>query len=165
MAAPRAKQEKTVKMRQRTFSKRHQDAFLERLRKGWSVTSSIEATGFARLTVYRYRSNDPAFAAAWDDAYEQGTDVFEDEAKRRAVDGILEPVFFKGEIVGEIQRYSDQLLVKTLQMRRPAKWRERLDVTGADGGPLEIRQMVEGATESLVGKLAQVVDIREAKGK
>ena len=48
-----------------------------------------------------------------------------DEADRRAKDGVLKPVFYKGEIVGSIPQYSDNLLMFRLKALRPDKYRER----------------------------------------
>ncbi len=44
----------------------------------------------ASLLVYERRKADAEFAAAWDDSLVQGTDLLEDEALRRAMDGVAE---------------------------------------------------------------------------
>ena len=65
----------------------------------------------------RRRSED--FAAQWDDALEEGTDLLDAEARRRAVTGIDKPVFYKGKVVGSITTYSDRLLMFLLRAHDP----------------------------------------------
>jgi len=56
----------------------------------------------------------------------------EDEADRRAVDGVERPVYHKGEVVGYIKEYSDQMLALQLKAGNPDKYAERkqVDVKG-----------------------------------
>jgi hypothetical protein len=79
----------------------------------------------AYATTYDRRNSDQEFAAAWASALEQGTDLLEDEARNRAVEGTEKPVFYKGEVCGSIVEKSDFLLYKTLVSRRRDKWSER----------------------------------------
>ena len=65
------------------------------------------------------RRHSEDFAAQWDEALEEGTDLLEAEARRRAVTGINKPVFYKGEVVGSIPKYSDRLLIFLLKAHRP----------------------------------------------
>jgi hypothetical protein len=55
---------------------------------------------------------------------EAGTDLIEQEAWRRAVDGYDRPVFQDGELVGLVRAYSDVLLMMLLRGRRPEAYRE-----------------------------------------
>ncbi len=57
-----------------------------------------------------------------DEALEEGTDLLDAEARRRAVIGIDKPVFYKGEVVGSITKYSDSLLMFLLKAHRPQKF-------------------------------------------
>ena len=89
------------------------------LRAGGTVTAACQAERIHRSTYYAWRAADPAFAAQADDAIESGTDVLEDEARRRALNG------------------SDTLLIFLLKARRPEKYRERHAVQSSDK-PMEI---------------------------
>lgn len=110
--------------------------FLAALSETANVTASAKRAGLARTTVYEWRADNEQFKARWDAAVELGTDALEDEAMRRAKDGVTEPVHYKGERVDEIQKYSDTLTIFLLKGRRPEKYRERFEHTGANGGPL-----------------------------
>ena len=73
--------------------------FLEHLAKTANVTASARKAGFDRKTAYAHRAADPEFAAEWEDALEQSIDDLEGEARRRAVDGVAEPVVSMGRVV------------------------------------------------------------------
>ena len=139
-------------------------SFLEALATGLSVTGALTSSGLARSTAYALRENKDGFREAWDEAIEHGTDVLEDEARRRAKDGIEEPVFQGGMQVGTKLKYSDTLMMFLLNGRRPEKYKQtqRVEMTGKDGGDLEITH-IQGAKDELVGKLAAVVQLRAAK--
>ena len=49
----------------------------------------------------------------------------EDEARRRALQGVEKPVFREGRQVGTVTEYSDTLLIFLLKARRPEKFRDR----------------------------------------
>jgi hypothetical protein len=82
-------------MANRTTRTPERDArFLEALANGATINSAVRLAGYARTTVYKWRAADVEFAAAWDDAIEDGTDLLEDEVLRRAKDGVEEPRFY-----------------------------------------------------------------------
>jgi len=56
----------------------------------------------------------------WNDAAEIGTELLEQEAQRRAFHGTLKPVFQKGECVGYVREYSDNMLSLYLKRRQVA---------------------------------------------
>lgn len=111
--------------------------FLESLMTTCNVTASARAAGVGRVTVYDHRRRHSDFAKAWDEAKAIGADTLEDEAVRRARDGWLEPVFFRGEATGEVRKFSDTLLIFLLKGAKPDKYRERFEHTGAGGGPID----------------------------
>ena len=94
-----------------------------------SVAKAAKRAGYSHRCAYLYRDRDPAFAEAWNDAYEAGTDLMEDELHRRAVTGVREPILYQGVVVKYVRRYSDSLLLAGLKCRRPDKWRENYHIT------------------------------------
>lgn len=112
--------------------------FLAALMDGSTVTVSAEQASVDRATVYRWREKDVEFAKAWDEALEAGTDRLEQEALRRARDGVAKPVYQGGKQVGQVQEYSDTLMIFLLKSRRPDKFRDRVsaELTGKDGKDL-----------------------------
>jgi hypothetical protein len=106
-----------------TPEKREQ--FLQALAESGSVTAAVTVAGTSRTRVYELRKTDTAFAAAWDEAEEIATDRLQDEARRRAIEGVAEPLVSAGKLVrgddGQpvmVKRYSDNLLLALLRARR-----------------------------------------------
>lgn len=112
-------------------------AFLEALAKGYSVSAAASGAGFSRATVYQRRKDNASFAERWDDAYEAGSDVLEDEARRRAVEGTDRPVYQNGKLVGHVREYSDVMLVLMLKARRPEKYRDNAKIEHGLSNSLE----------------------------
>jgi len=124
----------------RTTSQRARKAlFLRAFRESGVVRTACEAAGAQRSTIHRWRQDDPAFARAFDEGYDDAIDQLEREAIRRAFEGWDEPVYQGGNMVGTIRKFSDTLLIFLMKGARPTKYRDnaRLELTGADGGPLQ----------------------------
>ncbi len=117
---------------------KEREKFLDALREGRSVAAAAQAADISRRTPYRWRQEDEEFAAAWDDAFDAGTDLMEDEAKRRAIEGVDKPVFYKGQRCGQIREYSDTLLMQQLNARRPEKYRTNHKVEHTGGVKITI---------------------------
>ena len=123
-------------------SAKQRDVFLSVLRTGQTVTAACQqALGVpgSRDRFYHLRGRDEAFADAWDAAYEDGTQAIEQEAWRRAVDGTSKPVFQGGAHVGDVQEYSDVLLLNLLRARRPGTYRERFKHEHTHRGSVDLR--------------------------
>jgi len=107
------------------------DLFLERLATGLTVGGAAKAAGIARRTAYNRREADKEFAAAWDDAYEEGSDAIVDALVRRAMHGVPRKQYYQGvEIDGsEYREFSDALLLAAAKARRPEQFRERYDIS------------------------------------
>lgn len=116
-------------------------AFLKALVELRSAVAACEAAGVSRQTAYEHRQKFPEFAAAWAEADETITQQLEVEMLRRAHDGVEEPVFQGGKLVGTKRVYSDPLLMFALRAKRPNVYRDRTEVTGADGGPIRIQAL------------------------
>jgi hypothetical protein len=105
--------------------------FLQALSKTGNVTAAIQIAGTSRTRIYAARQQDSSFAAAWQEAEETAADGLEAEARRRAVEGVQEPLVSAGRLVRDddgqpiaIKRYSDNLLLALLRAHRPPR-RER----------------------------------------
>lgn len=118
------------------------DAFLAALAECGIFTRAAEAAGVDRATVWRRRQDDAEFAQACDQAIDMASDKLEAEAIRRAVEGVEEPVYQGGQLIGTKTVYSDSLLALLLKGRRKKVFAERIEQTGADGGPVQTQQVV-----------------------
>src|SRR5438105_467290 len=95
------------------WTAKKQTEILARVAEGWSLTDAARSAGVARQSLYNHRHQDAVFAEALVAAVEAGTDVLEDEARRRAVDGVRHetPIYYQGDHVGSVieTKYSDTL--------------------------------------------------------
>jgi hypothetical protein len=141
---PRAKSSPT-----RARARDWKPVFLRALREERSVTAACLRAGIDRTAAYRHRRDDAEFAEAWRGVDTAITDDLEREAIRRAVDGVEEPEFYKGEIVGSTRRYSDSLLQFLLKGRRREVYGDRTELTGADGGPIQLQAIASLADAAM----------------
>jgi hypothetical protein len=107
-----------------------QRIFFETLAATGSVSRAAKACGLSRQALYahRNRADVPAFREAWDVAMSCAINILGDIAFDRAVDGVEEPVFWKGEQVGTRRRYNDNLLMTLLRVRDPFAFAPQSDL-------------------------------------
>jgi hypothetical protein len=101
-------------------------AFLEHLALTGNITGAARAAGLSRSGAYALRAKDGDFAAAWTEAAAEAVDALEREARRRAVEGVEEPLIQGGKLLRHedgtpmtIRHYSDRLLELLLKAHRP----------------------------------------------
>ncbi len=113
-------------------------AFLAAYRQTASITKAAAAAKIDRTMHYRWFRASPQYREAFERASDEAAQLLEDEAVRRATEGVLEPVFYQGIKCGAVRRYSDGLMQFLLRGFRPQKYSSRAEITGPGGGPLEI---------------------------
>jgi len=123
--------------------------FLAALRDSGIVRTACKAAKVDRTWAYRARSEDTAFAKQWDDAMEDACDLLEQEAWRRAHEGVDRGVYWQGKRVDTMREYSDGLIQFLLKGHRPSVFREnfRVEHSGPGGKPIEMRD-VSGITDT-----------------
>lgn len=130
------------------------ETFLAALREGSTAKAAAEEAGRERRRFYELRENDEQFAADWKEAWVEGTDVLEAEARRRAVDGVVERERFSdtGQLLERVTKYSDTLLIFLLKSRDPARF-NRFEITGAGGKPVQVEVAVDPDRLSRVAQI------------
>lgn len=104
-----------------------QEKFLDALSEHPNVAMAARASGYHVNTWRALRKRDVAFAKRWDVALTCGADALDEAARKRAVDGVEEPVYYQGEVVGSVTKYSDALLSQMLRAHHPA-YRDRREI-------------------------------------
>lgn len=103
------------------LSKKKRKVFLSILAQTGQVAAASRASGYQNTSfLTKLRREDEDFADEWDLALESAKHVLEEEIVRRARDGVMEPVFYKGEIVGHKVNYSDALAMFILRKLDPS---------------------------------------------
>ncbi len=115
-------------------------AFLAAYAEVGNVSEAARVSGVHRLRHYEWLHADERYAEVFEQAHEIACDHLEAEARRRATQGWREPVFYQGQEVGSVQRYSDTLLIFLLKGARPDKFRDNATIrhTGPAGGAIQI---------------------------
>lgn len=136
-------------------------AFLIAFAGSGNISAAAKIARIDRTLVYIWKKKDPEFAAAFEVARQLAIDTLEDEAIRRAVEGVEKPVFYGGKKVATVKEYSDTLLIFLLKGNRPEKYIERIagEITGKSGGPLEI---VFVSQNSGIGEKNSAPDVGES---
>ena len=102
-------------------------AFLAAYRISGSITRAAKAANISKRLHYYWLGHFDKYQKAFERAVVEAGDIYEDEAKRRAVVGVLEPVFYQGRRCGAIRRHSDFLLAMILRRFKP-EYREKQPV-------------------------------------
>jgi hypothetical protein len=138
-----------------------QRVFFETLAATGSVSQAATACGLSRQALYAYRNRAdvPAFREAWDIAMGCAINILGDIAFSRAVDGVEEPVFWKGQLVGTRRRYNDNLLLTLLRVRDPCGFAPQSDIKHWAGARTYTnRPRLDGILDALADEAAGTYD-------
>ena len=127
-------------------------AFISAYAECGTITRAAEIANIERCTHYAWMKDDPDYVKACEAAYEQAGERLEEEARRRAVDGVEKPVFYQGKKCGVVNEYSDTLLIFLLKGAKPEKYKERISnevsvFPSAAGGVNTLKQLKEQREE------------------
>ena len=90
---------------------RQRAAFLEQLARCGSVLEAALRAGVNRGTVYRWKAKDPDFAGRWTDAIRRHAEEVGDDIALQANQVEMQPVFYRGQKIGERRRVNTRLLI------------------------------------------------------
>ncbi len=120
---------------------------VEELAKFWAPLTAALNAGVAYQTYRRHYNEDPEFQAAVDEARKKYVLSLRREVHRRAVVGYEEPVFYKGDQVGTVRKFSDTLMLRHMARFDP-KYREATRV--------DQKTTLVGSIETIKSKVAQL---------
>lgn len=119
-------------------------AFLAALAEAGTISAAAKAAGVSRESHRYWLRHDPDYPELFQQAREESNEALENEARRRAVEGWDEPVFYEGCECGTKRKYSDTMLAMLLNGNMPEKYaRQRVEHSGRDGGPIEIEHRIQ----------------------
>jgi hypothetical protein len=93
--------------------------FLKALRMSCNWTDSLKAAHVSYNTVKLHERSDPDFAAQLKEAEQEGAEMLHAVCWKSALEGNVEPVYFQGQIVGEIRRFDNRLRIEMLRAHMP----------------------------------------------
>ena len=121
-------------------------AVLEAYEEIGRVDFACKRVGLPKTTFYHWLRTDAEFKEAYSNSNEIVVGLMEDEAKRRGIEGVEEPVFYKGVECGTIRRYSDQLLITLLKAHAPEKYRNNIQADITSKGESISKIIIEDVT-------------------
>jgi hypothetical protein len=122
---------RSVRERQRDFLAAYADTF--------SVQSAAEKAHVDSSTHFRWVRRDSQYAAAFKRRRETAGAFLEAEAITRAGEGWLEPVYYQGDVCGEVRRFDSGLMQFLLRGMMPEKYGAKTEISGPQGAPLQAK--------------------------
>lgn len=98
-------------------------------RNGGNVSRAAKTANVSRRLIYLREETDAEFAKEFRAAQRVGYRALEDEARRRAFNGVREPLYYAGKKVASVKSYSDKLLIELLRAEFPEKYRKEAPAT------------------------------------
>jgi hypothetical protein len=145
--------------------------FLEAYAQCGNLTTAAKVAKVHRSTHNGWMKTVQEYPALFNAARDQAVEVLEAEARRRAVEGIDEPVYQKGEQVGTVRKYSDVLLIFLLKGARPDVYRDSY-TKHEHTGSIKLEALVQGALNksrererARVGNVGNGVPMIEGRAK
>lgn len=132
--------------------------FLDILSLHGNKSRACRAVDISLSTMKRHMKEDPAFAEAVEDCLESVADDLEQEAMRRAVQGVEEKIYYGDREIGTKTVYSDSLLKTLLVAAKKEKYSKNDTVTHK--GSVEHKHI--GMRDSIldkIGMLGEVLDV------
>lgn len=137
--------------------------YLDALADSGVRSTAAKAVGLNPVTIYRRSQSDPEFAAVEAEAMELAADKLEEEARRRALEGVTNIKYTKDGESYEETRFSDTLMVFLLKGARPDKFadRQKSELSGPGGRAIDMTDT------SMAARIASIIDAarqRKAQG-
>lgn len=119
-----------VRERHNGWTPHRQIAFIQALAETACVTEACRHVGMSTRSAYalKHLPDAGSFRQAWDLALIQGAGQVADAAFGRAIHGVAQPIFYKGEQIGERRVFNERLTQFVLRNALPERfgaWRDR----------------------------------------
>lgn len=139
-------------MANRTSRRPEKDArLIGMLKAGLGIIAACKRAGYAYRNVKDWLDADPELERAIQAALEEGEEERLEKFESRGVEGLLEPVFQKGRVVGHVQKHSDVAAIFAFKARNRRRFDDRLAVEmgGLEVGPSKSSRRFTSSTGRL----------------
>lgn len=138
---------------------RWRSRFLSALSASCSFTFAARAAKISYNTFRLHQRNDPEFARQVAEAEEQAVELLHAQCFKAALEGVTEPVYFQGKVVGHTRKFESRMAIELLRAHMPDKFRtpeSKINVNGSNNlstgtriGPKELEELQAMRQESL----------------
>lgn len=139
-----------------------QRAFLRQFALIGNVTSAAQLVRIDRMRHYEWLADTekyPEYRARFQQAEVEFCDAIERAVAQRGIYGFDRPVYQGGKLVGHERVFSDALLQMAAKAHLPHKYRERLDISGPGGGPIQTEDLSALPLAALQERLSRAVGV------
>jgi hypothetical protein len=125
------------------LAKKKLETFLKSLAFTGEKINSADAAGIPWSTLEKRIARDPGLRGRVDEAMSRFHERIESTVRGRGIEGWEEPVFWQGEVVGHVRKYSDRCL-EMLAKRHIAEYRDKMRIDASvQGGVLVVGGMMD----------------------
>ena len=151
----------TIRDQSKLAQGNRQDYFLIALGALGTIRDSVIFTGIPRAQHFRWLDKDDDYKLKYQRAQDTFSEVLEAQLYKRAIVGVEEPIYAKGEIVGYKTKYSDNLLITALKANLPDKYAERTKSTATietKATSININADVTGAPDVVASRVNDMIN-------
>ncbi len=133
------------------FTHEVQERFLDQLvNSGGNIKRALDGIPITRFHLRRFAKENQGFNTRFIDALELGLDALEDEATRRAYEGVTKDKFYKTKKIGMERTYSDSLMKFLLEGRRREVFgkESKIKLEGGDS-PIDVNALPEAVRDKI----------------
>lgn len=143
--------EVVTKTKQKVFNVTRKRQLVKVMKETGNKKTACAAVGITPAHLDKIMAKDHNLYKRFKEAEATYLAELEAEARRRAVDGVEEPVFYKGAVVGYVNKYSDDLLKTLLKAADRDKYGTKTSV--------ENTTTISVKNDELRGKLATALGV------
>jgi hypothetical protein len=143
--------------RAKRFTPKRQEEYLSVLQEKGEPALARQEVGIGVKTVSELRRKEPEFGAREDEAMRIYRASVAAEIHRRGIEGVQEPIFWNGTIVGWITKYSDRMLELHAKRHIP-EYRDHQVVEQKVTGAVEIMGDLRRVPPPLRKELRQLLE-------
>jgi len=148
------------------FTAKRQQLYLDAIEEHGEPALARQEVGFTYETIRQHRLKNPEFAEAEEEALRIYRAKLAKEVHRRGVEGVQEPIYWNGMVVGWITKYSDRLLELHIKRHNP-EYRDKFTVkqehSGAVGLLADLSGLPKGIRDDLETMLEKLVEHEEGE--
>jgi hypothetical protein len=117
-------------------------AICEQIKEGVTVLNACQSAGISYNTFRNWQRQDVDILAMYNEADDVVTQRLIDVGVKHSAEGTTKGIYYKGQLVASETEYDHTLLMRMIEARdKRYAQRNKVELTGADGGPIEFKQI------------------------
>lgn len=116
---------------------------LDKIAEAMPQKKAAESSGVPWRTWYGWKERTPELQDDVVKCLEMAGETIEEEIRRRAIDGVDEPVYQGGKLVGHVKRYSENLLLALARAHMPHRYDR--------GGAMNMKNLTDAELHEIAG--------------